>query len=240
VRNSGSIPASCDSIETKAVACFALAAHQGVDARAPASTVWRWGVVLLRDELGEGGPMKAYRLGCLLAAALVAASVCQPGGLVGAGTGASATVRPAAHVDAAVTKAQLRPAFDQCGFSGAFQTRLVRPKSIIIACGDGNIGLVDLHWTSWGQTTATASGVDTWNTCVPDCAASKNWDKTAVLVTLTHPVPEPKGPLFGLLTVRGTRVAKSPGLGKYVFLPNACSPSNRSWTESEGQPCPAG
>jgi hypothetical protein len=180
-------------------------------------------------------PVKAYRLGCLLLAALV----CQLGGLASPGTVASAAVRPAVQSDrAAEATAQSLPAFDQCGFGGTFETRLVRPKSIILACGDGNIGLVHLHWTSWGHASAAATGVDTWNTCVPDCAASKTWDSTPATVSLSHPVPEPGGSLFGLLTVHGTKGPKSPGLGKYVFLPNSCSPANRKWAESEGQPCP--
>jgi hypothetical protein len=170
---------------------------------------------------------------------LCAALICQAGYLFAAGGLASASAVASGHLGAAATKAQPLPAFDECGFSGKFEKLLVRPKSIIIACGDGNTLLKDLNWASWGQTAASATGVDTWNKCVPDCAASKTWESIPVTVTLTHPVPEPKGPLFGLLTVRGHKSTKSEGVGRFVFLPNACSASNRKWTESEGQPCPA-
>jgi hypothetical protein len=172
---------------------------------------------------------------------LCAALICQAGYLFASSGSASAggVGAPAHFAATAATKAPPVPAFDECGFSGKFEKLLVRPKSIIIACGDGNTLLKDLKWASWGQTAAAATGVDTWNKCVPDCASSKTWESIPVTVTLTHPVPEPKGPpLFGLLTVRGHNNSKSEGMGKFVFLPNACGPSNRKWTESEGQPCP--
>jgi hypothetical protein len=49
----------------------------------------------------------------------------------------------------------------------------VRPPSIIVACGDGNILLIHLKWTSFGGATANASGDYSANDCKPYCAAGK-------------------------------------------------------------------
>ncbi|MCT9088502.1 hypothetical protein N4G70_06420 [Streptomyces sp. ASQP_92] len=49
----------------------------------------------------------------------------------------------------------------------------VRPSSYLIACGDGNNGLVSLHWTQWGPASAAARGLDRVNDCVPYCAAGR-------------------------------------------------------------------
>jgi hypothetical protein len=49
----------------------------------------------------------------------------------------------------------------------------VRPSSYLIACGDGNNGLVSLHWTQWGPTSAVAQGLDRLNDCQPYCAAGR-------------------------------------------------------------------
>ena len=37
--------------------------------------------------------------------------------------------------------------------------------------GDGNNALTSLHWSHWGRYSATATGVDVVNDCVPYCAA---------------------------------------------------------------------
>ena len=81
---------------------------------------------------------------------------------------------------------------------------LVRPKTLTLACADGNSLAVDLVWSSWGSKTATAAGVYTWNTCVPYCAASKTWDRTAASFTLSDPVHTKAGWLFEKLTVHIT------------------------------------
>lgn len=46
-----------------------------------------------------------------------------------------------------------------------------QPKSYILTCGDGGVFLNRLAWTGWGEAKATASGVQTQNGCVPNCAA---------------------------------------------------------------------
>lgn len=47
----------------------------------------------------------------------------------------------------------------------------VRPHDFVLACGDGNNALTSLHWSHWGTYSATATGVDVVNDCVPYCAA---------------------------------------------------------------------
>ena len=91
------------------------------------------------------------------------------------------------------------PAVDECGWTGSSVTCLVRPKSLLVMCGDGNGGLVRLRWASWGRQEASARDTYTWNTCVLECAApASKWDDTA---TLSEPLPTPQGPLFCLLSV---------------------------------------
>jgi hypothetical protein len=45
------------------------------------------------------------------------------------------------------------------------------PTTIIVACGDGNYQLKDLHWHNWGNSRTTASGHAWVNDCIPYCAA---------------------------------------------------------------------
>jgi hypothetical protein len=48
-----------------------------------------------------------------------------------------------------------------------------RPRSIRIACGDGNFGLTGLSWRGWNHAVATARGKAYANDCVPYCAAGR-------------------------------------------------------------------
>lgn len=48
----------------------------------------------------------------------------------------------------------------------------VKPKEIVLACGDGNTFVSKIRWKKWTSNTATGVGTLTWNTCLPDnCAA---------------------------------------------------------------------
>jgi hypothetical protein len=80
----------------------------------------------------------------------------------------------------------------------------VRPKSLVLACADANAEAVGLKWSSWGSAEAVAKGTYTWNLCLPYCAASKKWGRTAAALTLSDPVHTAKGWLFEQLTVRIT------------------------------------
>lgn len=48
-----------------------------------------------------------------------------------------------------------------------------RPKLLTLACGDGNTVLSKLRWSSFGGTSAQASGTLEVNTCSPNCAGGK-------------------------------------------------------------------
>ena len=98
------------------------------------------------------------------------------------------------------TGKQARPAVLDCGL-GQSQ---VRPQSLVLTCADGNDVAKDLVWSKWGQTAADATGVDTWNECVPNCGASKTWYSTAATFALSKPVHTTKGWLFERLTVHVT------------------------------------
>jgi hypothetical protein len=49
-----------------------------------------------------------------------------------------------------------------------------RPKSLTLACGDGNTVLKGLKWSSFGGATAQAKGTLEMNTCEPNCAQGKD------------------------------------------------------------------
>jgi hypothetical protein len=49
------------------------------------------------------------------------------------------------------------------------QKTQVRPGTFVLACGDGNASLDDLHWSAWGSSSALASGTSGFNDCTPDC-----------------------------------------------------------------------
>jgi hypothetical protein len=101
---------------------------------------------------------------------------------------------------APTTGTQEMPAVEDCGL-GKSQ---VRPQSLILTCADGNDLAKDLAWSKWGPSAADAKGVDTWNECVPYCAASKTWYSTTATFTLSKPVHTTRGWLFERLTVHLT------------------------------------
>lgn len=95
----------------------------------------------------------------------------------------------------------------------------VRPTSYTIACADGGNTVDQLHWSSWGPGTATASGTGTVNDCTPDCASGHD-HSSPVTVTLTGPTPWPGHPdatQFSKLTVHypGAHPANTPATEEY-------------------------
>ncbi len=62
------------------------------------------------------------------------------------------------------------------------QTALVKPRSFVIACADGNSGLGRLSWTSWTSSLASATGMVEENDCIPYCAAGHFRSYPAVVV----------------------------------------------------------
>ena len=49
----------------------------------------------------------------------------------------------------------------------------MRPHSIVIACGDGNLYLTGIHWRTWNAVTAAGSATAHQNDCTPYCAAGR-------------------------------------------------------------------
>jgi hypothetical protein len=87
-----------------------------------------------------------------------------------------------------------------------------RPKSLTLACGDGNTVLKGLKWSSFGGATAQAKGKLEMNTCEPNCAAGKDVSYP-VSVKATSPRTCKKGVrVYNKLTLRFTgRAPKSAG-----------------------------
>jgi hypothetical protein len=110
--------------------------------------------------------------------------------------------QPEALSDGAVATSakQAVPGVEDCGLG----KNEVRPKSLILTCADANDLGKDLVWSKWGPTAAYATGVDTWNACVPYCAASKTWYSAKATFTLSKPAHTAKGWLFERLTVHIT------------------------------------
>jgi hypothetical protein len=50
---------------------------------------------------------------------------------------------------------------------------VVRPRSIVLACGDGNFYLTGITWSRWGMQEALGIGVGHQNDCLPDCARGR-------------------------------------------------------------------
>lgn len=68
----------------------------------------------------------------------------------------------------------------------------VRPSAIIIACADDNLSLTRLHWSSFGGTTAHASGEYYVNDCTPNCAAGR-FHSYPIELVLSRAKPCPDG-----------------------------------------------
>jgi hypothetical protein len=89
---------------------------------------------------------------------LVAASLTITG-LTLSGSAQAAPAHPAAAASRIVV-------FDCPG-----QHALVRPKSFVLACADGNSAFEKLAWSAWAPGLASAKGALVQNDCTPYCAA---------------------------------------------------------------------
>lgn len=47
---------------------------------------------------------------------------------------------------------------------------VARPADFLLLCGDGGETLVNLTWSAWGRTSASATGQLVVKSCTPDCA----------------------------------------------------------------------
>jgi hypothetical protein len=77
----------------------------------------------------------------------------------------------------------------------------LRPRQVTLSCGGANELATDLTWNEWAPTQATATGLESWNSCVPNCAQSTTWDSSAATFKLSFPVATPQGLLFTILNV---------------------------------------
>ncbi|MDQ6745896.1 MAG: hypothetical protein M3Z27_07795 [Actinomycetota bacterium] len=78
-----------------------------------------------------------------------------------------------------------------------------KPRTLIIACGDGGILLEQLRWSRWTRTRASGSGLEAVNDCSPDCARG-HFHRTPATVTLSRPIScrGQRHRLFDLLSIR--------------------------------------
>lgn len=65
-------------------------------------------------------------------------------------------------------------------------TPSVRPRQVIVACGDANFYFTNLAWSAWNAKHAVAGGIAHLNDCKPYCAAG-HFHTYKVVVTLTRP-----------------------------------------------------
>ncbi len=86
---------------------------------------------------------------------------------------------------------------DQCDIPTAGPS--VEPRTIVLACGDGNASLTGLTWSSWTKTTAAAAGEYTHNTCTPDCA-NGTFVTVPATIRLGYPVETGAGPEFAMIS----------------------------------------
>jgi hypothetical protein len=114
-----------------------------------------------------GGIVKRFLVIAVLVPVAAALAVT---GLILSGPAQAAPARPAASAPPAVV-------FDCPG-----QHALLRPRSFVLACADGNAYLAKLAWTSWTPGLASAKGTMVLNDCTPYCAAGHFHSYPAVVV----------------------------------------------------------
>ena len=77
------------------------------------------------------------------------------------------------------------------------QHAMVRPKSFVLACADGNSALQKLAWSTWASGLASAKGTLVQNDCTPYCAPGTStaiplWSSCGAArrsVTVSTPTP---------------------------------------------------
>jgi hypothetical protein len=61
-------------------------------------------------------------------------------------------------------------------------TSSVAPSTLVLSCADANSMVKNIHWSKWGSSKATGTGVGSWNDCTPDCAGG-TWQSANVAIT---------------------------------------------------------
>jgi len=137
----------------------------------------------------------------------LALSACNASGSSVGATGTSTAATPQASATTGTTPTGT-PASSPTGGSGTGGQSMVladcedkpvvKPTTYQLGCFNAINTLTNLQWTTWGQT-ATATGTEELNACVPDCAPSQ---------TSEYPVS---------IQLSGSRVTPS-GLNVYLYV----------------------
>lgn len=72
-------------------------------------------------------------------------------------------------------------------WTGCAHKPVVRPQTIVVACGDGNFYIDSIRWTRWGASAAVGAGAGHQNDCTPYCAAG-HFHTYPIAVRLSGPV----------------------------------------------------
>jgi hypothetical protein len=151
----------------------------------------------------------------------LALSACNASGSSVGATATSTAATPQASTTTGTTSTGA-PASSSTGGSGTGGQSLVladcednpvvKPTTYRLGCFNAINTLTDLQWTTWGQT-ATASGTEELNACVPDCAPSQTSDYP-VSIQLTGSRVTPSGLhvyLYVTITYSGAMPTLQPG-----------------------------
>ncbi|MEU6992769.1 serine/threonine-protein kinase [Streptomyces sp. NPDC046465] len=84
----------------------------------------------------------------------------------------------------APTRIETRPSTRPAAIADCAAKSLPRPDWLLLACGDGKAGLLDLVWSGWGTPTARATGRGWHVICEPSCADGREV-QYPVTVTVT-------------------------------------------------------
>jgi len=76
----------------------------------------------------------------------------------------------------------------------------VRPKEILVACGDGSYALTNIRYTGWSETAAEGSATALANDFTPNRATGKD-HAYQVTFTLDKPIRTSDGLLFSHVSV---------------------------------------
>ena len=80
----------------------------------------------------------------------------------------------------AASAAPALPKVSNCGEISA------KPTGLVLSCADANTSLETLKWSTWGKSTAKATGIFAGNDCSPTCAAG-TFNRYKANVTLSGP-----------------------------------------------------
>lgn len=117
-------------------------------------------------------------VGVALTVAVPAVAVPTPHGFTAPGLSRS--------LDAPVGMGVARAASPRVLVIDCFKGRF-KPRSIVLACADGNASVQRLVWTSWGASAAHGHGVYVVNTCSPSCVQG-HFVSYKMDITLSQPV----------------------------------------------------